>query len=48
MTDVVDIDAEVVRFPLTDDFNPIDIRDFWLKEQLRRGILGTIHPDILL
>ena len=33
---------------LTDDFNPIDVRDIWLKERVRRTILGTTHPDILL
>jgi len=33
---------------LTDDFNPLDSRDLWIKEQLRREILGTTHPDILI
>jgi len=33
---------------LTDDFNPIDVRDIWLKERVRRIILETTHPDILL
>jgi spermidine synthase len=33
---------------LTDDFNPIDLRDLWIKEEVRRVILETTHPDILL
>jgi hypothetical protein len=33
---------------LTDDFNPIDVRDLWLKEKVRRTILETTDPDILL
>ncbi len=35
-------------FVLTDDFNPIDVRDLWLKEKVRRTILETTDPDILL
>jgi spermidine synthase len=35
-------------FVLTDDYNPIDVRDLWLKEQVRRTILETTDPDILL
>jgi spermidine synthase len=33
---------------LTDDFNPIDLRDLALKERVRRRILETTHWDILL
>jgi spermidine synthase len=33
---------------LTDDFNPLDLRDLAAKERVRRGILETTHPDILL
>jgi spermidine synthase len=33
---------------LTDDFNPIDLRDLWLKEEVRQNILNTTDPDILL
>jgi spermidine synthase len=33
---------------LTDDFNPIDVRDIWLKERVRRTILETTPADILL
>lgn len=33
---------------LTDDFNPIDLRDLWMKEKVRGRILETTHPDILL
>lgn len=33
---------------LTDDFNPMDLRDLWLKEEVRRNILETTDPDILL
>ena len=33
---------------LTDDFNPIDLRDLWMKEDVRRNILETTDPDILL
>lgn len=33
---------------LTDDFNPIDVRDVWLKERVRRTILETTPAEILL
>lgn len=33
---------------LTDDFNPIDLRDLWLKEKVRRNILETTDWDVLL
>lgn len=33
---------------LTDDFNPIDLRDLWMKENLRRNLLESTDPDILL
>lgn len=33
---------------LTDDFNPIDLRDLWMKEDVRRKILESTDPDILL
>jgi len=33
---------------LTDDFNPFDVRDLWLKEQLRASILGSTERDLLL
>jgi spermidine synthase len=33
---------------LSDDFNPIDVRDIWLKEKVRRTILDTTPADILL
>jgi hypothetical protein len=33
---------------LTDDFNPPDVRDLWIKEWLRKTILDTTHIDILL
>jgi spermidine synthase len=33
---------------LTDDFNPMDLRDLWIKEAVRRDILETTDPDILL
>lgn len=33
---------------LTDDFNPIDLRDLWIKEEVRRSILRSTDPDILL
>lgn len=43
------------RFPastpailLTDDYNPIDFYDLWLKERVRRAILETTDWDILL
>ena len=48
LTHPLDLPARSARLLLTDDFNPIDIRDLWLKEQVRRSILGTTHPDILL
>ncbi len=33
---------------LTDDYNPIDVRDLWLKERVRGNILESTHLDILL
>lgn len=43
------------RFPpearavlLTDDFNPVDFHDLWLKERVRRIILDTTDWDMLL
>lgn len=33
---------------LTDDFNPIDLHDLWMKEDVRKNILETTDPDILL
>ncbi len=48
LTHPLDLPASSTRLILSDDFNPIDIRDLWLKEQLRRTILATTHPDILL
>lgn len=33
---------------LTDDYNPIDVRNLWLKEQVRRGILQFTPIDICL
>jgi spermidine synthase len=33
---------------LTDDFNPVDVRDLWIKEWLRKAILDMTHIDILL
>ncbi|MBI5640945.1 MAG: fused MFS/spermidine synthase [Nitrospirae bacterium] len=43
------------RFPsgtraivLSDNYNPIDFFDSWLKERVRRNILETTNPDILI
>ncbi len=43
------------RFPpgtpallLTDDFNPIEVRDAWLKERVRREVLRVTDIDLLL
>jgi spermidine synthase len=33
---------------LTDDYNPIDFYDLWLKEKVRRSVLETTDWDILL
>ena len=33
---------------LTDDFNPIDVRDIWLKERVRRDILSGTDWEVLL
>lgn len=33
--------------PLTDDFNPLDLRDIRLKERVRRELLETTPPTIL-
>ena len=43
------------RFPantpamvLTDDFNPMDVRDAWLRERVRRRILEGTHHALLM
>ena len=43
------------RFPpataavvLTDDYNPVDFHDLWLKEMARKDVLGHTDADILL
>lgn len=33
---------------LTDDYNPIDVYDLWLKERVRKHILDSTHHRILL
>jgi len=33
---------------LTDDHNPFDVRDLWLKEQARREVLRSTEPEFLL
>lgn len=33
---------------LSDDYNPIDFYDTWLKEKVRKAILETTDPDILI
>ncbi len=33
---------------LTDDFNPVDFYDTWLKEELRKNILKNQDADILI
>lgn len=33
---------------LTDDYNPFDVRDLWLKEQARLEVLRTTEPEFLL
>jgi hypothetical protein len=33
---------------LSDDFNPLDVRDIRVKEAVRRRIIETTHPDILI
>jgi hypothetical protein len=33
---------------LTDDFNPMDVHDAWLRERVRREILETTDWSILL
>lgn len=35
-------------FLLTDDYNPIDLFDLSVKEEIRRGILAGTDPDLLL
>lgn len=40
--------ADTPAFILTDDFNPIDLRDLWMKEKVRKIILDTTDHDILL
>ncbi|WP_455202081.1 fused MFS/spermidine synthase [Kaarinaea lacus] len=33
---------------LTDNYNPIDFYDFWLRELIRKTILDTIDPELLV
>ncbi|MBI5632514.1 MAG: fused MFS/spermidine synthase [Nitrospirae bacterium] len=33
---------------LTDDYNPVDYHDVWMKEQVRKSIVQETDPDILL
>lgn len=33
---------------LTDGYNPFDVRDLWLKEQVRRQVLKSVDPLLLL
>jgi spermidine synthase len=48
MSTTVDIPDRPDAVVLTDDFNPIDVRDIWLKERVRRTILETTPAEILL
>jgi spermidine synthase len=48
MRTTVDIPDRPDAVLLTDDFNPIDVRDIWLKERVRRIILDTTPLEILL
>ena len=32
---------------LCDDFNPLDVRDAWLKERIRRDVLANTDWDVL-
>lgn len=43
-----DFPAGTPAVVLTDDFNPFDVRDLWLKEQLRVTILNSIERELLL
>jgi hypothetical protein len=40
--------ASTAAIVLTDDYNPVDFYDLWMKENLRRLILETTDWDILL
>jgi len=33
---------------VTDNFNPLDVRDLWLKEKLRSDTLGDTDAEVLL
>lgn len=39
---------EVPALVLSDDYNPIDVYDAWLKERVRREVLQTTDWDVLL
>lgn len=39
--------ANAASIILTDDYNPVDFYDTWLKEELRRSILASQDADIL-
>lgn len=39
--------ADTAPIILTDDYNPVDFYDTWLKEELRRNILNSQDADIL-
>jgi hypothetical protein len=40
--------AKTPSMLLTDDFNPMDVHDAWLRERVRRNILETTNWGILL
>ena len=44
----VSLPASASGIVLTDNYNPIDVYDAWLREQARRDILDTINQDLLL
>jgi spermidine synthase len=44
----VSLPADVPFMLLTDDHNPADARDLWLKERVRREILESTPPALLL
>ena len=44
----IQIDSSLPSMVITDDFNPLDVHDAWLREALRRRILDTTHWSLLL
>ena len=39
---------DTLAITLTDDYNPIDFYDAWLKESVRKSIINSTDLDVLI